>query len=82
MLPEGRWVAAALLVTCLHVSCSEASNSAAEVEGAKWKPDPPARTLKHPQHQTRETADKWEEVTNVLEKAKLNSTFPGSLIPA
>ena len=68
-------MAAALLVTCLHVSCSEAS---AEVEGAKWNSDLPDRTLKHSQTQTRETADKWEEVTDVLEKAKLNSTFPGS----
>ena len=78
MFPEGRWVAAALLVTCLHVSCPEASNSAAEVEGAKWKPGQPTTTLKLSQPSTRETANKWEVVTDVLEKAKLNATFPGS----
>jgi hypothetical protein len=73
MSPEGRWVAAALLVTWLHASCADS----AEVEGAKWKPDLQAGTPKFSLPSTSEIADKWEEVTVVLEKAKLNATFPG-----
>jgi hypothetical protein len=73
MSPEGRWVAAALLVTWLHASCADS----AEVEGAKWKPDSQAGTPKLSLSSTSEIADKWEEVTVVLEKAKLNATFPG-----
>ena len=75
MSPDGRWVAAALLVKCLLASCSAQIISASTVEGVKWSDGARTRSASRG-----EDADRWEEVTSVLEKAKKNGTFPGGPI--
>ena len=64
-----------LLLMCLHASCS-----ASALEGAKWKIDSPPSWTRIFSSSRRETADRWEKVTSVLEKAKENSTFPGAFL--
>ena len=72
MYQKGRWVVAAqaLLVCCLHTSCSTAS----AVKGAKWKSDPSSGSFAYPR---RQISNAWEEVTSVLKQAVKNATFPG-----